>query len=146
MRLRTSRRAHVQVRALRRLAARHSARNARLLARPSRRTREGLGPCAFGGVLGGLGRRRRYNVYGGEQRRTVEVECDLDAAGLGAVRNAARLMLNMVERVALEVSLRRMRAGPPGWWGRHKRRKLETRTSNDMWTYTTLVKRFSGTR
>ena len=75
----------------------------------------------IGWVWGRLGGRHRYNVYDGEQRQAVEVECTLDAGSLIAARAVARLIRNMVVRVVLQVSLRRMRRDVGGW-GQHERR------------------------
>ena len=65
--------------------------------------REGFGPGASGGVLGGLGRRHRCDVSAGEWRREVEQRHGLDVMGLEVRRGGGGAMRRADVRVALEV-------------------------------------------
>ena len=65
--------------------------------------REGFGPGASGGVLGGLGRRHRCDVDGGERRREVEQRHDLDVLALEVGRGAAEKVCCVVLRPVLGV-------------------------------------------
>ena len=103
--LRAERR-RARARAPPRSAARHGVRITRLSARRESKTREGFGPGASGGVLGGLGRRHRCDVDGGERRREVELRHDFDVPLLEAVRGAAGKVRRAAARRRFEVHVR----------------------------------------
>ena len=65
--------------------------------------REGFGPGASGGVLGGLGRRHRCDVSAGERRCEVEQRHGLDVMGLEVRRGGGGAMRRADVRVALGV-------------------------------------------
>ena len=67
--------------------------------------REGFGPGASGGVLGGLGRRHRCDVSAGERRCEVEQRHGLDVMGLEVRRGGGGAMRRAVVRVALGVHM-----------------------------------------
>ena len=84
--------------------ARRRARNARLSARQPREHACGGVGRVLGGVLGGgLGRRHRFDVDGGERRREVEQRHDFDVPLFEAARGAAGKVCRAAARRTLEV-------------------------------------------
>ena len=83
--------------------ARRRARNARLSARQLREHACGGVGRVLGGVMGGLGRRHRFDVDGGERRREVEQRHDFDVPLLEAARGAAGKVSRAAARRTLEV-------------------------------------------
>ena len=65
--------------------------------------REGFGPGASVGVMGGLGRRHRCDVDGGERRREVEQRYDFEVLAVEVIGGAAGNVCRAAVRRALEV-------------------------------------------
>ena len=65
--------------------------------------REGFGPGASVGVMGGLGRRHRCDVDGGQRRREVEQRHDLDVLAPEVDREAGGEVCCAAARRTLEV-------------------------------------------